>query len=121
MSVEAMRKWLEALNSFPHRHLTPFIVEARNDLRQTIAEAEKQEPVAEVIRNGSNAEIIRFLPAGLHLQVGTKLYTHPQPKREPLTHEQRLDLHTAFEPHKSKWNAQSILIDMVEAAHGIKE
>jgi hypothetical protein len=42
-------------------------------------------------------------------------------QRKPLTHEQRLDLHTAFEPHKSKWNAQSILIDMVEAAHGIKE
>lgn len=58
------------------------------------------------------------------------LYTTPQPvteshkriaERKPLTHEQRLDLHTAFEPHKSNWNAQSILIDMVEAAHGIKE
>lgn len=46
--------------------------------------------------------------------------TRPQPpKRKPLTHEQRLDLHVSFEPHKSKWNAQSILIDMVEAAHGI--
>ena len=46
------------------------------------------------------------------------LYASP-PQRQPLTHEQRLDLLTAFEPDKSRWNAESILIDMVEAAHGI--
>ena len=45
---------------------------------------------------------------------------HPQP-RKPLTHEQRFDLLTKFEPHKNKWEAPAILIDMVEAAHGIKE
>lgn len=45
-------------------------------------------------------------------------FTSP-PKRQPLTHEQRLDLLTAFEEHKHEWNAESILIDMVEAAHGI--
>ena len=44
-----------------------------------------------------------------------------QPQRQPLTHEQRLDLLAAFEPSKTSWNAESILIDMVEAAHGIKE
>ena len=44
-----------------------------------------------------------------------------QPQRKPLTHEQRLDLLAAFEPSKTSWNAESILIDMVEAAHGIKE
>jgi hypothetical protein len=43
------------------------------------------------------------------------------PQRQPLTHEQRLDLLTAFKPSKSRWNAESILIDMVEAAHNIKE
>ena len=46
------------------------------------------------------------------------LFTAP-PQRQPLTHEQRLDLLTAFEEHKHEWNAESILIDMVEAAHGI--
>jgi ribosomal protein L37AE/L43A len=46
------------------------------------------------------------------------LYTSP-PQRQPLTHEQRLDLLTAFEEWKHDWNAESILIDMVEAAHGI--
>ena len=48
-------------------------------------------------------------------------YTKPQPSQKPLTHEQRFDLLTAFEPHKNKWEAPAILIDMVEAAHGIKE
>jgi hypothetical protein len=43
------------------------------------------------------------------------------PQRKPLTHEQRFDLLTKFEPHKNKWEAPAILIDMVEAAHGIKE
>ena len=42
-------------------------------------------------------------------------------ERKPMTHEQRLDMHAAFECHKSKWNAQSILIDMVEKFHGIGE
>lgn len=42
-------------------------------------------------------------------------------QRKPLTHEQRFDLLTKFEPHKNKWEAPAILIDMVEAAHGIKE
>jgi hypothetical protein len=41
--------------------------------------------------------------------------------RKPLTHEQRFDLLTKFEPHKNKWEASAILIDMVEIAHGIKE
>ena len=44
-----------------------------------------------------------------------------QEQRKPMTHEQRLDMHAAFECHKSKWNAQSILIDMVEKFHNIKE
>jgi hypothetical protein len=46
------------------------------------------------------------------------LYASP-PQRQPLTHEQRLELLTAFEEWKHDWNAVSILIDIVEAAHGI--
>lgn len=48
-------------------------------------------------------------------------YRGNPPQRKPLTHEQRFDLLTKFEPHKNKWEAPAILIDMVEAAHGIKE
>lgn len=43
------------------------------------------------------------------------------PQRNPLNHEQRFDLLTKFEAHKHEWHAPAILIDMVEAAHGIKE
>ena len=57
---------------------------------------------------------------GLHGWEVRKVYTTP-PQRKPLTHEQRFDLLTKFEPHKNKWEAPAILIDMVEAAHGIKE
>ena len=49
------------------------------------------------------------------------LYTSPPPQRKPLTHEQRVDLLAKFEPHKHEWHAPAILIDMVEAAHNIKE
>lgn len=41
--------------------------------------------------------------------------------RKPLTHEQRVDLLAKFEAHNHEWHAPAILIDMVEAAHGIKE
>ena len=44
-----------------------------------------------------------------------------KPQRKPLTHEQRLDLITEFEKHRMKWDDIGILIDLVEAAHGIKE
>ena len=39
---------------------------------------------------------------------------------DPLTHEQRLDVLTKFEKHKMKWDDSAVLIDLVEAAHGIK-
>lgn len=45
-------------------------------------------------------------------------FTSP-PARKPLTHEQRVDLLAKFEPNKHEWHAPTILIDMVEAAHGI--
>ena len=48
------------------------------------------------------------------------LYTTP-PQRKPLTLKQRVDLLAKFEAHKHEWHAPAILIDMVEAAHGIKE
>lgn len=46
--------------------------------------------------------------------------TPPPAQRKPLTHEQRVDLLAKFEAHKHEWHAPAILIDMVEAAHGIK-
>lgn len=65
---------------------------------------EKQEPVA--IVGMANTVVFKELP------VGTKLYTHPQPK-QPLTDGQlaKLGIHT----WSDKANARAI-----EAAHGIK-
>lgn len=40
---------------------------------------------------------------------------------KPLKHEQRLDVIKEFEKHRMKWDDSAILIDLVEAAHGIKE
>ena len=45
MSTEAMKLALEALNSFPHRHLTPLVSDARTALREALAQPQ-QEPVA---------------------------------------------------------------------------
>jgi hypothetical protein len=77
----------------------------------------EQEPVA-VTGGGKTYQDLEFLPNAPQLENGTLLYTSP-PQRQPLTHEQRLDLLTAFKEYKHKWHAESILIDMVEAAHGI--
>ena len=59
-------------------------------------------------------------PVHRHNKDCQPLYTSP-PASKPLTHEQRVDLLTKFETHKHEWHAPAILIDMVEAAHGIKE
>ena len=88
----------------------------------------QQEPVAyrSRIRNRDGQVITEWV---VHLEKSKKpspryeiesLYTTP-PARKPLTHEQRVDLLAKFEAHKNEWHAPAILIDMVEAAHGIKE
>ena len=80
---------------------------------------DKQEPVAWVCHGALDKHDIDFDEDVVNaIPVGPLLYASP-PQRQPLTHEQRLDLLTAFEPSKSSWNAESILIDMVEAKHGI--
>ena len=55
----------------------------RTALEEALAKQEQDEPVAEVFQDGPNAEAIRFLPAGLSLKVGDKLYTTPQPAQKP--------------------------------------
>jgi hypothetical protein len=42
-------------------------------------------------------------------------------QRKPLTHEQRLEVLTRFKKYDTEWHGPAILIDLVEAAHGIKE
>lgn len=75
----------------------------------------QQEPVVRWDSDGWGDLLVDGLPDG------TLLYTSPPAQRKPLTHEQRVDLLAKFEAHKHEWHAPAILIDMVEAAHGIKE
>jgi hypothetical protein len=43
-NIEVMKQALEALNSFPHRHLTPFISDARTSLRTALEQASAAQP-----------------------------------------------------------------------------
>ena len=87
MSVEAMKQALEALEiGWSPKYVNG--VDAREkgmkaitSLRQAIAEAEKQEPAAEVTSE-TGADITMSWWHEPALPVGTKLYT--QPKHEPL-------------------------------------
>jgi len=90
----------------------------RSASKEALAQPE-QEPVAWFSPSG-NLYKTRFHATANGEQVVTPLYTSP-PQRKPLTHEQRFDVLTKFEPHKHEWHAPAILIDLVEAAHGIKE
>ena len=97
----------------------------------------EQEPVAFPSRRAVERAIESVEnPKGMHLNDGKERVILPggtlrymlalidrasPPQRQPMTHEQRLDLLIEFVPSKSSWNAESILIDMVEAAHNSKE
>ena len=88
MSIEAMKQALEALElhakQYPHMQ-KGYTVDAITSLRQAIAEAEKQEPVAYVETKEVHGQMCSFIyraDSTSLLPDGSKLYTHPQPKRE---------------------------------------
>jgi hypothetical protein len=120
MSIEAMKQALEALENASD--IMDSYAQKRQDdaitsLRQAIAEAEKQEPVA-----WANRALTCFAQQETAVCIKPLAWFKKTPlQRQPLTHEQRLDLLRRFEPNKNKWDAHAILIDMIEAAHGIKE
>jgi hypothetical protein len=100
MSIEAMKQSLEALEFFKDTAIcsadTDVANEAITSLRQAIAEAEKQEPVAWRVtyRDFENIPQLIFLPHEVHPDsplakngknlMQEPLYTHPQPKQEPV-------------------------------------
>jgi hypothetical protein len=91
---EAMKQALEALE---HSHAkepmwkTP-IKNAIASLRQAIAEAQKQEPVAWMyVNKDGECEQIEYGEAIDDPSV-TLLYDHPQPKREPLTDDEFISM-----------------------------
>jgi hypothetical protein len=117
--IEAMKQALEALElhakQYPHMQ-KGYTVDAITSLRQAIAEAEKhevsQEPVAWMRNDGT----LRFAD-GKMFAVGQPFYTHPQPKREPLTDEQI----AALKHNGKRYISSQEFARAIEAAHGIKE
>ena len=75
MSIEAMKQALEALEKCMYPQLKQ--LNAITSLRQAIEQADKQEPVGEVIDERGNVDYVSYVPS-----IGTKLYTTPQPQRE---------------------------------------
>lgn len=118
MSIEAMKQALEALESF--REISDFTpaqaVHAITALRTAIAEAEKQEPVAEVVEDDFSKQVVG-IGRWLKLQNGTKLYTTPPAaQRQPLT-----DADIKAVIRAGEYDTMEEFARAIEAAHGIGE
>ena len=118
MTIEAM-KAIQMVYANTTKHDWP------DDIWDAICqaiEAEKhevsQEPVAWMDKSGITHK-------HKHFEDMTPLYTHPQPKREPLTDEQitkAFNEAMALRPKEAS-NAETnrLFVRCIEAAHGIKE
>jgi hypothetical protein len=102
MTIQAMKQALHVMESVRvqvtsrERINKPFgeewYDEAITSLRQAIAEAEKQEPVAWMyVNKDGECEQIEYGEAIDDPSV-TLLYDHPQPKREPLTDDEFISM-----------------------------
>jgi hypothetical protein len=124
MIIEAMKQALEVLE-FAKAHgefeqgsgVLHEINNSSTTLRQAIAEAEKQEPVG--FYDAENNDLRQEIPMGEDGDWWQPVYTHPQPKREPLTDEHILNLARGhYNPHQ---RPEISFARAIEAAHGIKE
>jgi len=126
MSIEAMKQALDALGAYmsatdseEDEKAHSLMATAFFKLKEAIAEAEKQEPVAmqmdvivvNLVREGINKHRARELAEHFIK------HTHPQPKREPLTDEQIAE----FFGVKAVDESFVDFVRAIEAAHGIKE
>lgn len=107
--LAAMKQWAEDVSkvydvlAFGHsERALELLSKTRTSLRQAIAEAEKQEPVAIVTSEAGNPDVRMSWWHEPALPVGTKLYTTPpQPEQEPVvwmyqdksTHEVKFQKH----------------------------
>ncbi len=102
------------------------------ELEAKLAEAEKKEPVAWAMLHDNGTFIDAICPeehARLEGEYKHPLYTHPQPKREPvaLRSEQFVDMARAIAPRTVMGMKEQIpnwIVEFaraIEAAHGIKE
>lgn len=91
MIIEAMKQALEALDAGPNAYFLMNTGGIANKLRQAIAEAEKQEPVAWMFQHEETGRTMcvdaqqvewGFEKSNPRLKKIAPLYTTPQPKRE---------------------------------------
>ena len=119
--IEAMKQALENLDEY--YITTPEGQKLVADLRKAIAEAE-QEPVAWRVSYPNDPELGFWFAEGIGGEgcLNEPLYTHPQPKREPLTDEQ-IDAYFAEQwiGYSGYHDCFKEVIRWAEAAHGIKE
>ncbi len=137
--IEAMKLALEALEDM---HIVELAIEdlqswnkAVKSLRQAIAEAEKQEPVAwqAMVENETMKEfpikdmahdwcVHQKLSGSPYAYWLRPLYTHPQPKREPPTPREVKDVlrATGLLTNSQAWDAAEEVMKLL-SAHGIKE
>jgi hypothetical protein len=133
MTIEAMKQWRESLEELvpdpqcdfgpAYENMKRRQKEALKSIDQAIAEAEKQEPVA--IATGIYGGRFTYVSNKPHVVFpdGTAFYTHPQPKREPLTNENPL-LVFAKECVLGAYREDELAdaaFKAIEAYHGIKE
>jgi hypothetical protein len=138
MSIEAMKQALEALEYYLNEksNWKYAAVVTITSLRQSIAEAEKQEPKAwrysfthsSAIGHGDH-DIGPLVTDKKDVAFGVGCFgqepldTHPQPKREPLTDEQFQTIRNSLS-RQDGWDGDGwdlALKEAIEAAHGIKE
>lgn len=117
MSIEVMKRLVAAVEAIPEEvegWMPDALTDALIDARQAIAEAEKQEPACCSGKCPNKKECENAMQC---------LYTHPQPKREPLTNENPLLVFAkecvlgAYREDELADAAQRA----IKAAHGTKE
>jgi hypothetical protein len=114
MSIEVMKQALEFLDGLGRNHWGNRRA-VMDNLRAAIEQAEKQEPVGEVLNERGEIDYISYVPP-----VGTPLYTTlPTAQRQPLTDEEIAVIAAA-----SGGLASDFVVTVaraIEAAHGIGE
>jgi hypothetical protein len=115
MTIEAMKQALEALEKMYAEGFEGTCGDAITSLRQAIAEAEKQEPMAKVVAHGATVKLEWHSVDAAHNAKEGNLYTHAQPSK-PLTDEQIMNALKL-----KSCDGYRAIVRAIEAAHGIKE
>ncbi len=113
-TVKLALKELETWKRFTHGE-NEHTNKAIKVLEEALAKQEQGEPVAWM--QDSIELYVQDRPSEYYT---IPLYTHPQPKREPLTDDERFQLRCQWNP-EIHGALHDYLIQQTEAAHGIKE